>query len=180
MFNGEFTAMKTSPTVLAVGATGQFAGLVVPELAKRGARVRALIRDARQSDAVRKNGAAGVAVGDLSLRAGGVSRLNATPSCRLRLARALGVSTECGIFVLDWAGAEPAYHPNVIGSRTAAVEWMPVRVVKGRLFSKSYAHPCQFTSVSSQSRVRGALRSMERAPPEKRPQTADALSLASG
>ena len=41
-------------TILAVGAAGRFAGLVVPELAKRGAKVRGLVRDAKQGDAVRK------------------------------------------------------------------------------------------------------------------------------
>lgn len=56
---------STTPMVLAVGAAGPSAGLVVPELAKRGARVRGLIRDADQGDAVRKNGAAEVAIGDL-------------------------------------------------------------------------------------------------------------------
>jgi len=59
----------TTSTVLAVGAAGPFAGLVVPELAKRGAKVRGLIRDAKQGDAVLKNGAAEVAVGDLTDRA---------------------------------------------------------------------------------------------------------------
>jgi uncharacterized protein YbjT (DUF2867 family) len=38
---------KTRSTILAVGAAGKFASLVVPELAKRGARVRGLIRDAK-------------------------------------------------------------------------------------------------------------------------------------
>ena len=57
-----------SPTVLAVGADGKFAGLVVSALAERGARVRGLIRDAKQRDAVLKNGAAEVAVGDLTDR----------------------------------------------------------------------------------------------------------------
>ena len=56
-------------TVLAVGAAGHFAGLVVPELAKRGARIRGLIQDPKQRDAVIKNGAAEVIVGDLTDRA---------------------------------------------------------------------------------------------------------------
>lgn len=59
---------STTPTVLAVGAAGPSAGLVVPELAKRGARVRGLVRDPDQGDAVRKNGAAEVSVGDLTDR----------------------------------------------------------------------------------------------------------------
>lgn len=52
-------------TILAVGAAGHFAGLVVPELAKRGARVRGLVSKPEQADAVRGHGAAEVAVGDL-------------------------------------------------------------------------------------------------------------------
>lgn len=61
--------MNPNLTILAVGAAGPFAGLVVPELAKRGAKVRALIRDAKETDAVRKNGATEIAIGDLSDRA---------------------------------------------------------------------------------------------------------------
>lgn len=63
------TKTITPPTILAVGAAGPFAGLVVPELAKRGAKVRGLIRDAKQGEGVLKNGAAEVAVGDLTDRA---------------------------------------------------------------------------------------------------------------
>ena len=60
---------EVNSTVLAVGAAGHFAGLVVPELARRGAKVRALVRDAEQSGMVREHGAAEVAVGDLGDRA---------------------------------------------------------------------------------------------------------------
>lgn len=56
-------------TILAVCAAGPFAGLVVPELAKRGAKVRGLIRDRKQSDRVLNNGAVEVAIGDLTDRA---------------------------------------------------------------------------------------------------------------
>ena len=59
--------------VLVVGATGKFAGLVVPELKKRGATVRALVRDKHTEEAARKQGADETVVGDLqdskSLRA---------------------------------------------------------------------------------------------------------------
>ncbi|MEH2407638.1 NmrA family NAD(P)-binding protein [Nostoc sp.] len=61
--------INTDSTILAVGAAGPFAGLVVPELAKRGAKVRGLIRDRKQTDKVRNNGAAEVAIGDLTDRA---------------------------------------------------------------------------------------------------------------
>jgi uncharacterized protein YbjT (DUF2867 family) len=61
--------IPSDSTILAVGAAGKFAGLVVPELAKRGARVRGLVRNAKQGKAVIKSGAVEVAVGDLNDRA---------------------------------------------------------------------------------------------------------------
>lgn len=61
--------ITAKPKILAVGASGKFAGLVVPELAKRGASVRGLVRDLRQGEAARERGAAEVAVGDLRDRA---------------------------------------------------------------------------------------------------------------
>ena len=51
--------------VLSVGAAGHFAGLVVPELAKRGVTVRGLITSQEQSETARRNGAAETAIGDL-------------------------------------------------------------------------------------------------------------------
>jgi uncharacterized protein YbjT (DUF2867 family) len=60
---------SASSTILAVGAAGKFAGLVLPALVQRGARVRGLIRNASQAQAVRKHGAAEVATGDLRDRA---------------------------------------------------------------------------------------------------------------
>jgi uncharacterized protein YbjT (DUF2867 family) len=48
-------------TILAIGASGKFAGLVIPALAKRGA----FIRKPEQASMVRKNGAAEIAIGDL-------------------------------------------------------------------------------------------------------------------
>lgn len=59
------TSPDTVGTVVAVGAAGANAGLVVPELARRGVRVRALVRDPAQATAVRARGAAEVAVADL-------------------------------------------------------------------------------------------------------------------
>jgi uncharacterized protein YbjT (DUF2867 family) len=60
--------ISNASTVLAVGAAGKFAGLVIPELAKRGATVRGLVKDEKQADDVRRHGAAEIAVGDLSNR----------------------------------------------------------------------------------------------------------------
>ena len=56
---------KSRETVLVVGAAGKFAGLVVPALAERGAKVRGFIRNPDGSDAVLQAGAAEAAVGDL-------------------------------------------------------------------------------------------------------------------
>ena len=55
-----------SGTILAVGADGKFAGLVIPALAARGAKVRGLVRKSESTAGVRDKGAAEVAVGDLS------------------------------------------------------------------------------------------------------------------
>jgi uncharacterized protein YbjT (DUF2867 family) len=53
-------------TILVVGASGKFAGLVVPELAKRGANIRAMIHNADHEASVREAGAQDVVVGDLT------------------------------------------------------------------------------------------------------------------
>lgn len=55
-------------TILAVGAAGNFAGLVIPALAGRGAKVRGLVRKPEQADQVLRRGAAEVAIGDLGDR----------------------------------------------------------------------------------------------------------------
>jgi uncharacterized protein YbjT (DUF2867 family) len=57
----------SNPTVLVVGAAGRIAGLVVPELARRGAVVRGLVRSEEQAATARKNGAAEVVHGDFGL-----------------------------------------------------------------------------------------------------------------
>jgi uncharacterized protein YbjT (DUF2867 family) len=53
-------------TILAVGAGGKFAGMVIPELARRGVRVRGFVHDAANADAVRAHGAQDIVVGDLA------------------------------------------------------------------------------------------------------------------
>lgn len=57
-------------TILVVGAAGKFAGLVVPELAGRGANIRGMVHDADDVAAVRAAGAQQVVVGDLTDPAG--------------------------------------------------------------------------------------------------------------
>jgi uncharacterized protein YbjT (DUF2867 family) len=51
--------------VLAIGATGQFAGLAVPALVSRGVQVRALVHDPAKQDRVRDARADQAVVGDL-------------------------------------------------------------------------------------------------------------------
>jgi uncharacterized protein YbjT (DUF2867 family) len=52
-------------TVLVVGATGRLAGLVVPELARRGVNVRGLVREASRGASALERGATEIVVGDL-------------------------------------------------------------------------------------------------------------------
>lgn len=51
--------------VLVVGAAGNFAGLVVPELKKRGVKIRALVRSEAQAARARERGADETTLGDL-------------------------------------------------------------------------------------------------------------------
>lgn len=46
-----------SETILVVGASGKFAGMIVPELAKRGARIRGLVHKSADVQAARAMGA---------------------------------------------------------------------------------------------------------------------------
>lgn len=52
--------------ILAVGATGAYASMVVPELVARGLTVRALVRSPDRSGLAMSRGATEVAIGDLS------------------------------------------------------------------------------------------------------------------
>jgi uncharacterized protein YbjT (DUF2867 family) len=52
-------------TILVVGASGKFAGLVIPELARRGARIRGLVHKSEDMESVRTQGAEEAIVGDL-------------------------------------------------------------------------------------------------------------------
>jgi len=60
---------QPTSTILAVGAAGKFAGLVLPALAARGANVRGFVRREADAAAVRARGATEVAIGDLGDRA---------------------------------------------------------------------------------------------------------------
>jgi uncharacterized protein YbjT (DUF2867 family) len=55
-----------NPAILVVGASGKFAGHVVPALAQRGARVRGMVRMPRQEADVRRHGADESIVADVT------------------------------------------------------------------------------------------------------------------
>jgi uncharacterized protein YbjT (DUF2867 family) len=105
--------------VLVVGATGQYASLVVPELKQRGATVRALVRDETKADAARQQGADEAAIGDLG----------APDSLR---AAATGVD---GVFHIN-----PAFAPKEAELGVAMVEAAKVSGVQKFVFSGVY-HP---------------------------------------
>jgi uncharacterized protein YbjT (DUF2867 family) len=63
-------ASKNLPLILAMGAAGKFAGMVVPELAKRGANVRGFVRSSDEIKVVKAAGAEDGIAGDLTDKAG--------------------------------------------------------------------------------------------------------------
>jgi uncharacterized protein YbjT (DUF2867 family) len=60
---------KRLPLILSIGAAGKFAGMVVPELRKRGADVRGFVRRPDEIDATKAAGATETVVGDLTEQA---------------------------------------------------------------------------------------------------------------
>lgn len=56
---------QNSPLILAIGAAGKFAGMVVPELAKRGANVRGFVKSPEEKKTPMAAGAAEVVIGNL-------------------------------------------------------------------------------------------------------------------
>jgi uncharacterized protein YbjT (DUF2867 family) len=105
--------------VLAVGATGPYAGLVVPELRRHGVTVRALLRDRRREAEVRQRGADEIILGDLGDPAS--------------LGRAVeGVD---GVFHIN-----PSFAPNEIDMGIAMVDAARTAGVRRFVFS-SIIHP---------------------------------------
>ncbi len=51
--------------ILMTGATGEFAGMILPELLSRGITIRALVRDEQKASVARERGAQEIAIGDL-------------------------------------------------------------------------------------------------------------------
>lgn len=107
--------------VLAVGATGQFAGLVVPELVAKGVRVRALVHDPAKADQVRALGAHELVAGDLRDRASIDAALDGVDGVFHVIPAFAPDSTEIGVAMIEAAAAagvrrfvlSGVYHPSL-------------------------------------------------------------------
>ncbi len=105
--------------VLVVGATGRYAGLVVPELKKRGVTVRALIRDQSQEASARERGADETVLGNLE-----------NPTSLLNAARGMD-----GVFHIN-----PAFAPHEFDMGIAMIEGARAAGVRRFVFS-GVIHP---------------------------------------
>jgi uncharacterized protein YbjT (DUF2867 family) len=107
--------------VLAIGATGQFAGLVVPALVAKGVRVRALVHDPAKQDQVREAGADEITVGDLRDPASVRSALDGVDGVFLIIPAFAADTVELGTGVVATAQAagvrravfSGVYHPTL-------------------------------------------------------------------
>lgn len=107
--------------VLAIGATGQFAGLVVPALASKGLQVRALVHDPAKADRVRELGADEAVAGDLRDRASIDAALNGVDAVFHVTPAFAPDSAELGIGMVEAATAagverfvfSGVYHPSL-------------------------------------------------------------------
>jgi uncharacterized protein YbjT (DUF2867 family) len=105
--------------VLMTGATGRYAGLVVPQLANHGITVRALLRDESKAAAAKERGATEIAIGNLNDHAS-------------LLAAAKGVD---GIFHIN-----PAFDPNEAEQGISMIDAAIQAGVSKFVFSAVY-HP---------------------------------------
>ncbi|WP_454674668.1 NmrA/HSCARG family protein [Achromobacter pestifer] len=120
-----------SPTVLVVGAAGKFAGLVVPALLARGARVRALVRSVEEAEALRRAGVQEAVIGDLR------------DGASLREA----ASGADGVFYLG-----PAFSPDEAGMGVRMVQSAQAAGVRKFVFS-SVIHPTQTDLANHASKI---------------------------
>jgi uncharacterized protein YbjT (DUF2867 family) len=127
--------------VLAIGATGQFAGLVVPALVSQGVQVRALVHDPAKADRVVGLGAQETVAGDLRDRASidaalkGVDAVfHVTPAFAPDAAE-LGVgmveaATAAGVERFVFSGV---YHPSLSLANHASVRPIEEALYRSRM-----------------------------------------------
>lgn len=107
--------------VLATGATGQYAGLVVPALVERGIEVRALIHDPGKADLARRHGATETVEADLADRASLDAALDGVDGAFLITPAFHPDATQLGLNLIDAAVAagvgkivySGVYHPSL-------------------------------------------------------------------
>lgn len=107
--------------VLAVGATGQFAGLVVPALVAAGVQVRALVHDPAKADRVRELGADEQVVADLRDRSSLDAALDGVDGVFQVIPAFAPDSTELGVGMVEAAEVagvarfvfSGVYHPSL-------------------------------------------------------------------
>jgi len=122
--------------VLAIGAAGKYAGLVVPELTKRGVTIRALVRDESAAATARERGADETTIGDLRDPAS---------------LRAAAESVD-GVFHLN-----PAFAPDESGMGVAMVEAAKAAGVRKFVFSSVFHPSLSMVNHSAKRAVEEAL-----------------------
>ncbi len=122
--------MNRISRVVAVGAAGPFAGLVIPALAKRGLHVRGLVKSADQQTAVRDHGAAEVVVADIADRNQMAAALNGMDAAFYISPFALNEEAKVGQQFVELAKAagvrrivfSSLIHPNLAGLENHTVK----------------------------------------------------------
>jgi uncharacterized protein YbjT (DUF2867 family) len=128
--------------VLAVGATGQFAGLVVPALVAKGLQVRALVHDPTKADRVRELGAQETVAGDLRDRVSIDAVLDGVDAVFHITPAFAQDATELGVSMVEAARAagvarfvfSSVYHPSL-----ALVNHASVRPIEQALYRSGLA-----------------------------------------
>jgi uncharacterized protein YbjT (DUF2867 family) len=128
--------------VLAVGATGQFAGLVVPALVAQGLQVRALVHDPTKADRVRALGAVETVPGDLRDRVSMDAALDGVDAVFHITPAFAPDATELGVSMVEAARAagvarfvfSSVYHPSL-----ALVNHASVRPIEQALYRSGLA-----------------------------------------
>lgn len=127
--------------VLAVGATGQYAGLVVPALIEKGIQVRALVHDPAKADRVRELGADEQVAGDLRDRAAMAAALDGVDGVFHVIPAFAPDSTDLGVGMVEAAEAagvsrfvfQGVYHPSLSLVNHAALRPIEEALYRSRM-----------------------------------------------
>lgn len=128
--------------VLATGASGAFAGLVVPALVARGIAVRALVHDPAKADRPRARGAHEVVLGDLSDRASVAAAVRGVDGVFLITPAFDPQATQMGLDVVDAAvraGVPKIVYSGVYHPSLSLVNHAGTRPVEEALYRSDLA-----------------------------------------